>query len=62
MFKKEFPSIDDNDWEEMVEFLDQNSSGFISKDEYEFLYEVIKFVSIMPEDPTVKIAKLTGIT
>ncbi|EGR33535.1 hypothetical protein IMG5_049950 [Ichthyophthirius multifiliis] len=48
--------------ENLVQFLDQNNSGFIEKQEFLFLYEIIKYHEIKKVDNSSKVIKLAGIS
>ena len=49
-FGKDIDEYSREDWVDLVEFLDQNNSGFIDKSEFEFLYEMIKYHSVKLPD------------
>ncbi|EAR94381.2 EF hand protein (macronuclear) [Tetrahymena thermophila SB210] len=62
IFGKDLEDYSRNDWNDLVEFLDQNNSGFIDKEEFEFLYEMIKYHSVKIPDQTEQLIKLAGIS
>lgn len=60
----EAQAVTSEQWAEISEFLDQNNSGFLSQSEYEFLYELRKYVSVkqQSEGNIAKLQKVSGLS